>query len=541
MKEVAESNRVHLVKPIGDEQTRLKPDPATGCVLRCSGRLRRLVPLISTLKLNPFGSISLITIIQTQTRQPKSGAVCSFSGSEMPTPLLAWENSAMKSGTARLVVVALLISFCLLALPVSLPAQFMIIQPVGFQANSFTLSFSSATGQVYVVQYANDLTPPATWHSLAAVNGDGSVRSFIDTGATPPHRYYRLKSFDNNNIGLPFYSLNVIGYVRCIIQPGTNFVANPLPSSSGYSIGSLFPNCPEGSQVLVPVPDGSGSLALGSVFSGGIWNPSNLNLFPGQGVGFLNPSSPFELTFVGEVPQGGLTNPLPAGLSLRSSIATVNGLLNFPARQGDIIQTWNATNQTYDTHNYTGGAGWSTAPAIRPGEAFWVRVSEYTNWVQSFDGVGFEAPEAPVITSQPQSLTLTQGAAAHFTALIAIGRLPLTYQWRFNGVSQTDNFRITGSQSNVLSIANLQFSDAGNYDVVVTNSLGSVTSAVAALVVRAVYPNIVAGFNPLAYWRFDETSPSPALNAVTNASSLGSILNGYIVADATLGEAGRER
>jgi hypothetical protein len=276
--------------------------------------------------------------------------------------------------------------------------------------------------------------------------------------------------------------------MRRMMQPGTNLVANPLYSysSSGNSIGSLFPNCPEGSEILVPVPDGS--LALGSVFSGGIWSPPNLNLFPGQGVGFVNPSGPFEMAFVGEVLQGGLTNPLPAGPSLRSSLAPVNGLLNFPAQDGDRIVTWNATNQTYVEHYYFGGSGWDTPPAIRPGEAFWVYVSQSTNWIQQFtastSGPGGQG--SPVITSQPQSRTNLVGTTAQFS--VAATCSPLAYQWYFN-----TNTLLANKTSCTLTLSNVQRSDAGTYSVIINNSYDSVTSSVAVLTVISPPVQTLAG------------------------------------------------
>lgn len=59
-----------------------------------------------------------------------------------------------------------------------------------------------------------------------------------------------------------------------------------------------------------------------------------------------------------------------------------------------------------------------------------------------------------------------------------------------------------------------------------------------ALTVRADYSNTVASFNPLAYWRFNETVISPPLNKVLNSGSLGSTADGYIVFDAAKGEPG---
>src|SRR5437867_2682434 len=60
----------------------------------------------------------------------------------------------------------------------------------------------------------------------------------------------------------------------------------------------------------------------------------------------------------------------------------------------------------------------------------------------------------------------------------------------------------------------------------------------ALLTFGADYATTMTTFAPLAYWRFNETAASPALNKTTNSSSMGSILDGYVVADATLGEPG---
>jgi hypothetical protein len=90
---------------------------------------------------------------------------------------------------------------------------------------------------------------------------------------------------------------------------------------------------------------------------------------------------------------------------------------------------------------------------------------------------------APVITNQPQSLTVTQNNNATF-AVIAGGTAPLSYQWRFAltniGGATTSSYTRNGVQTN----------DAGNYTVVITNSAGAVTSFVATLTVLAP-PSIV--------------------------------------------------
>jgi len=54
-------------------------------------------------------------------------------------------------------------------------------------------------------------------------------------------------------------------------------------------------------------------------------------------------------------------------------------------------------------------------------------------------------------------------------------------------------------------------------------------AAVSAITAQADYPSAVESLNPLAYWRFIATNTGPALNAVTNYSTLGSAANGYVV------------
>ncbi len=55
---------------------------------------------------------------------------------------------------------------------------------------------------------------------------------------------------------------------------------------------------------------------------------------------------------------------------------------------------------------------------------------------------------------------------------------------------------------------------------------------------RADYASTVSALNPAGYWRFNETATMPPLNRVPNASSLGSVLDGYAILDATKGEPG---
>lgn len=87
----------------------------------------------------------------------------------------------------------------------------------------------------------------------------------------------------------------------------------------------------------------------------------------------------------------------------------------------------------------------------------------------------------PAITTQPQSQAAGVGASVTFS-VGAVGSPAVTYQWRKNGVN------ISGATSASLTLTNLQVSAEGAYSVVVSNSLGAVTSSNAQLTLE--YPDV---------------------------------------------------
>ena len=68
-------------------------------------------------------------------------------------------------------------------------------------------------------------------------------------------------------------------------------------------------------------------------------------------------------------------------------------------------------------------------------------------------------PTPPQITVQPQSQTASSGSTVSFSVQ-AEGSSPLSYHWYKNGLSLTDDTRITGSASSALRIASILSSDA---------------------------------------------------------------------------------
>ncbi len=114
-----------------------------------------------------------------------------------------------------------------------------------------------------------------------------------------------------------------------------------------------------------------------------------------------------------------------------------------------------------------------------------VVVSDYSGSITSTVAVLSLTGIAPSISGQPQNVTTNEGQNATFT-VTASGTAPLGYQWRFNTAD------IAGATNSGYTRSNAQFADAGSYTVVVTNSVGSVTSAVATLTVLSNPPSITA-------------------------------------------------
>lgn len=150
----------------------------------------------------------------------------------------------------------------------------------------------------------------------------------------------------------------------------------------------------------------------------------------------------------------------------------------------------------------------------------------------------------PVITAPPVGQTVSAGSSVTF-AVSVTGSPTLTYQWRKNTAP------LSGATGSTLTITNAQAGDAGSYDVVVTNSTSSATSAAAQLVVNPSAPSITgqpvsrtvvtaenasftvtaSGTTPMTYqWRKDG-SPISDGGAVSGTTTPTLLLTGVTAAN----------
>jgi len=174
------------------------------------------------------------------------------------------------------------------------------------------------------------------------------------------------------------YSVNVVGFVNLDLKAGYNMIANPLNGTNNY-LSTIIPNPPDAT--VVQMWDAS-LQALGTGYTylgGGVWDPDgNLDVAPGQGMlVFLGGDT--RLTFVGEVPQGSLTNKIEFGnAEFKASQVPQRGLLvtdlGFVPKDADVVSQWDATNQRARVEStYLGGGAWDPEePTVEVGEAFYL-------------------------------------------------------------------------------------------------------------------------------------------------------------------------
>jgi hypothetical protein len=133
----------------------------------------------------------------------------------------------------------------------------------------------------------------------------------------------------------------------------------------------------------------------------------------------------------------------------------------------------------------------------------------------------FLTAQPPTITNQPVSVTNVAGGNATFD-VTAGGAPPLSYRWRYFATNS-----ISASTSRSLNLTNIRLSHAGDYSVVITNSAGAVTSAVAKLVVSVPTGPLINGAASVNnQFRFSFTPVVGLTNSVeTNSGPAGGIWN----------------
>jgi hypothetical protein len=190
------------------------------------------------------------------------------------------------------------------------------------------------------------------------------------------------------------YSINVVGYVNVVCSNGYTLVNTPLVRTDGnYSITNMLDAyIPAANQVLIF--NGSGYTTYTKDEFDATWDGPGVQLPNGKGYFIRNVSAaPFTITYVGEVPQGNLTNSLPAGYSLVGSKVPQAGFVEDlginPGAGDQVLRFVNGSFRTYANdefdNTWDNGADPAKGPSVAVGEGFFYRnLANTATWVRNF-------------------------------------------------------------------------------------------------------------------------------------------------------------
>jgi hypothetical protein len=208
------------------------------------------------------------------------------------------------------------------------------------------------------------------------------------------------------------YSANAVGYVNMTLPAGLSIIANPLNGSPDNSLNStlVLSDLAIGATIFRfdDAAQGFGdAIQWGGSFLGWLTanaDPNWVVVAPGEAF-FIQLFGAEDITWVGEVPQGDLSNPIPgdAKLSMRSSqvpqeapLGSPGVGLEFPGETLDTVYVFDPAIQNYkEPYQYLGGLGWLSAnpddtgldgPIIPVGQGFFLQKFNVgdTSWDRSF-------------------------------------------------------------------------------------------------------------------------------------------------------------
>ena len=178
-----------------------------------------------------------------------------------------------------------------------------------------------------------------------------------------------------------------------------------------------------------------------------------------------------------------MTNPFPYFVSHpQSQIAVQGSSATFTVQAAGpppIFYQWR-----FNGTNLVG----STTPTLVRSNLTAAHEGIYTMVIRNNSGSVTSSPASlivqvpPGLTAQPQPVIAEAGGSATFSVSVS-GTAPLSYQWRFNGAS------IAGATGSSFSRDPVQYTNGGNYSVIIANAVGSTASQPAELIVR---PRIVS-------------------------------------------------
>jgi hypothetical protein len=186
-----------------------------------------------------------------------------------------------------------------------------------------------------------------------------------------------------------------VGFQKRLLATGWNMLANPFFSPTNVQISTLLPNVPSSTVLQFW---GFTNWGPSTTFSSGSWDHPNWTLPFGGGARIQVPTNT-TITFVGQVVQGKMTNAIPSGSSVSSSLipksGTVTQLGLTSLGNGDWIEKWNGSSFIC----YTNSSGsWSpSTPTLSVGESIVIHATSLSFWSRTFDTTDYIALYTPYV------------------------------------------------------------------------------------------------------------------------------------------------
>jgi uncharacterized repeat protein (TIGR03803 family) len=186
-------------------------------------------------------------------------------------------------------------------------------------------------------------------------------------------------------------------------------------------------------------------------------------------------------------PMGGPFTPVTQTYTLLNNAASplnwtlvnTSSWLNVSPTNGTLIHGAPATTVTVSPA--------ASAASLPPGS--YTTTLWFTNFNDSFvqsRSVLLAIVTPPVITGQPASQAVFEGAPASFTVQTATNALLFYQWWQDNGsyvTNLTDGGKISGAATSTLTVSNVAAANTGAYFVIISNAAGTITSAQAFLTI----------------------------------------------------------
>jgi alpha-tubulin suppressor-like RCC1 family protein len=360
---------------------------------------------------------------------------------------------------------------------------------IGANIASLGIQSVQASTALYDVQFSNSGTPQTGaavigsagdyWNLMNAATGSSILLDSAGTSGTVSITwsasgiYHFASDFGGGHAPL------MGGYIYAHSAQGISFAG--LPAGQPYTLYVYSQSDVSGRKLSVTV-DGTTYTTTPSAFPTNFIAGQNYLTISGVTDAGGNISFTYDVA-VGEADLNGIqlsiTNDAPGITSQPGSLSVTNG-----GNANFTVAASGAAPLNYQWYfNSTAISGATTAnytlTGVTPtneGNYTVIITNNYGSVTSRVAALTVLLPLPPVITSQPASQTVLAGSPVTFT-ITADGFRPLSYQWQFNGNA------ISGATATNYGLAGVTVNNAGNYTVMVSNSIGSVTSSVAALMV----------------------------------------------------------